>query len=269
MRGRTDQSQRLRFLGGLPIVRSVERAFAVLSGLVSGGAVIAVTVGCDDGSEKPRSAAPRERSQAVVVAAGQEQPAGHRQARSGQDEKKTEVPSGQAKPAPKARPLCEARQPNERKAIDKKRAMARAAAPGEAALPNELPVGGGHATWVNFWAAWCVPCKEEIPRLLAWEKTLTGEGIPFRVVFVSLDDDERQLRDFLAQQDADGLRRTYWLREGVQREEWLAQVGMDTDPRLPVHLLANAKGETYCVVDGAVEDGDLDEVRRLARAASQ
>lgn len=267
MRRRTDQSQRLRFLGGLPLVRSVERTFVVLGRLAVAGAVLSA-LGCDDAGEKPKFAAPRERSQAVVVAAGSEQTASPRPVRNGQHGEKAGA-SGQVKPASKARPLCEARQPSDRKAVDRKRAIAQAGAPGETALPGELPVGGGQVTWINFWAAWCVPCKEEIPRLLAWEKTLTGAGIPLSVVFVSLDDDERQLRDFLAQQAADGLRRTYWLREGAQREQWLAHVGMDTDPRLPVHLLVHTKGETYCVIDGAVEDGDLDEARRLVRAASQ
>lgn len=264
MRRRTDQSQCLRLVGGLSVVSATRRAFLVL-GAAAWGGIVATASGCDDAPDKPGSSAPRERSQAVVVAAGQKAPAGVGTQASGPPGEKAGGENGQAKP--KAGPLCRPWTGKDRKPIDRKRALARAAAPGESPLPEAVPVGGGGATWVNFWAAWCVPCKEEIPRLLAWEKTLAAEGIPFRVAFVSLDDDERQLHDFLAQQGAEGLRRTYWLREGSQREEWLAHVGMDTDPRLPVHLLASGRGETYCLVDGAVEDGDLDEVRRLARAA--
>ena len=48
----------------------------------------------------------------------------------------------------------------------------------------------GGFTWVNFWAAWCVPCREEIPRLMGWQKKLTGTGKSFRLHFVSVDDDE-------------------------------------------------------------------------------
>src|SRR5690606_20944954 len=138
----------------------------------------------------------------------------------------------------------------ERRSVAPEASISQATAPGESALGKSFPVGKGKVTWVNFWAAWCVPCKEEIPRLLAWEKTLSREGKAFELVFVSLDDDERQLQDFLEQQGADGMRRRYWLREGSQRQEWLSRVGMDSDPRLPAHLVVSARGETHCVIDG-------------------
>lgn len=225
---------------------------------------LALSFACDDGANKPAPSASRERSQAVVVAA-EASPGG------------VTAPAVQAAPiaqkagaaSDKPRSLCEPREGNARKAVPPGGGMSRAGAPGEEELASRLPVGSGVVTWVNFWAAWCVPCREEIPRLLAWEKQLNAEGKSFRVVFVSLDDDERQLREFLAKQSAGGLRRTYWLREGTPREEWLAQVGMDTDPRLPVHLLVGTNGESHCVVDGAVEDEDLPAVRQLVSDAAR
>lgn len=43
-------------------------------------------------------------------------------------------------------------------------------------------------------------------------------GGKLRVVFVSLDDDQRQLDDFLKAQPETGVRATYWLKEGKERE---------------------------------------------------
>jgi thiol-disulfide isomerase/thioredoxin len=143
--------------------------------------------------------------------------------------------------------------------------ISRANAPGADPLPETLPVARGKWTWVNFWAAWCVPCKEEIPRLLAWERKLNQSGTPFRLVFVSLDDDTRQLQGFLSQQPADQLRASYWLRDGEEREKWFAGVDLDSDPELPAHLLVDPQGKLRCVVKGAVEDGDYEQLTALVR----
>jgi len=133
---------------------------------------------------------------------------------------------------------------------------------GEAPLPEALPLGAGY-TWLNFWAAWCKPCKEEIPRLLRFEQELSKASPGFKLGFVSLDDDERQLGEFLAQQPSAGLRRSYWLKEGKEREEWLKAAGVESDPDLPFHLLFDAKGKLRCVVKGALEDSDLAALRAL------
>ncbi|HEY3256784.1 MAG TPA: TlpA disulfide reductase family protein [Polyangiaceae bacterium] len=144
-----------------------------------------------------------------------------------------------------------------------RRSISRAQADGEKELPESLAVGAGKWTWINFWAAWCVPCKEEIPRLLAWSKQLTAQGKHFRVAFVSLDDDARQLETFLQSQPPTGLRSTYWLRDGEQRRRWLQDAAIDTDPELPAHLLVDPRGRLRCRVQGAVEDRDFARVATL------
>ena len=85
----------------------------------------------------------------------------------------------------------------------------------------------------------------------------------FKVAFVSLDDDERQLGAFLTEQTSAGLRRTWWLKEGKEREDWLKAAALESDPDLPFHLLFDPKGKLRCVVKGAVEDSDLVSLRQL------
>ncbi|HEY5960782.1 MAG TPA: TlpA disulfide reductase family protein [Polyangiaceae bacterium] len=140
--------------------------------------------------------------------------------------------------------------------------MARRAAEGERDLPEKLTFSTQY-TWINFWAAWCVPCKEEIPRLLDWEKRLTAAGIGFKVLFVSLDDDERQLTAFLGKQPPNGLRRSYWLDDGAPRTDWLAKVGMKPDMELPAHLLVDASAKVRCKIQGAIEDSDYAQLLGL------
>lgn len=140
--------------------------------------------------------------------------------------------------------------------------MSRRVAEGERELPEKLPLSAQY-TWINFWAAWCVPCKEEIPRLLDWEKKLNAAGVSFRVLFVSLDDDERQLTAFLSQQPPTGLRRSYWLEEGSPRTDWLAKVSMKPGMELPAHLLVDASAKVRCKIQGAIEDSDYPQLLGL------
>ena len=112
-------------------------------------------------------------------------------------------------------------------------------------------------------SAWCAPCKEEIPRLNRFEQELVKSAPGFKLAYISLDDDERQLTAFLAGQPPSGLRRTFWLKEGKEREDWLKAAGLDADPELPFHLLFDAKGKLRCVVKGALEDSDLPALKAL------
>jgi thiol-disulfide isomerase/thioredoxin len=164
--------------------------------------------------------------------------------------------------APKPpRALCAGQMSNPGHAAPKK-PISQSVASGEAPLPEALALGSGF-TWVNFWAAWCAPCKEEIPRLNRFEQELVKSAPGFKLAYISLDDDERQLTAFLAGQPPSGLRRTFWLKEGKEREDWLKAAGLDADPELPFHLLFDAKGKLRCVVKGALEDSDLPALKAL------
>jgi len=171
--------------------------------------------------------------------------------------------TSQSAAAPKKpRSLCAGKLQEAGRAFPKKH-LSRAAAKSAAPLPETLTVGSGKWTWLNFWAAWCAPCKEEIPRLLGFEKKLSAAGAPFRLAFTSLDDDERQLADFLDGQPDAGLRASYWLKEGSEREEWLKAAGQSPDAPLPFHLLIDPKGKIRCAISGAVEDGDYAEISSI------
>jgi peroxiredoxin len=52
----------------------------------------------------------------------------------------------------------------------------------------------GKVVLVNFWAAWCTPCAEEIPQLVALQDKYRGQG--FQVIGISMEDRESALRDF-------------------------------------------------------------------------
>jgi thiol-disulfide isomerase/thioredoxin len=210
-----------------------------------------LALGCDNG-DKPPVSAPAERSQIVEAKAGDRAPS---------PPPAEVVPAVQSSPPKAPRALCAGQMSGAGRTVAKK-PVSQSVAAGESPLPESLPLGGGY-TWVNFWAAWCKPCKEEIPRLMRFQRELVKGSPGFKLAFVSLDDDERQLGAFLAEQGVSGLRRTWWLKEGKEREEWLKAAALESDPDLPFHLLFDPKGKLRCVVKGAVEDSDLASLERL------
>jgi hypothetical protein len=87
--------------------------------------------------------------------------------------------------------------------------------------------------------------------------------VRLRLQFVSLDDDRRQLEQFLKDPGETRLTSTYWLEEGEPREKWLVSAGMPADPELPVQLLVDPKGKARCIIQGAVDDSDWPRVAEL------
>jgi cytochrome c biogenesis protein CcmG, thiol:disulfide interchange protein DsbE len=50
----------------------------------------------------------------------------------------------------------------------------------------------GKVVLLNFWATWCVPCRLELPRFAAWQRTYKAEGL--QVIAISMDDDPAMVR---------------------------------------------------------------------------
>jgi peroxiredoxin len=53
----------------------------------------------------------------------------------------------------------------------------------------------GKLVLLNFWAAWCAPCREEMPAFSKWQEAFRAEG--FQVIGVSMDDDAAEAKEFL------------------------------------------------------------------------
>lgn len=47
---------------------------------------------------------------------------------------------------------------------------------------------------VNFWAAWCTPCADEVPQFISLQRKYESQGV--QVIGISIDDSESELRDF-------------------------------------------------------------------------
>lgn len=167
-------------------------------------------------------------------------------------------------PAPPRPPLCEGQLSARPQPFKPRSLPVQRSAEGGAELPADpLKATRGQWTWLNFWAAWCVPCKEELPLLFSWQEKLAGR-VAF--TFVSMDDDERQLREFMEKQPEAGLRQTQWLPDGAVRKAWLEALGLSDEPQLPLQVLLDPKGMLRCRVEGAVEAKDLATLEAIVAA---
>lgn len=199
---------------------------------------------CDDQGKKPPSVT-AERSQGVIATA---------------THSAAPAPAPSPKKVGPQRSLCAGQLDLPGRDFPDDPRPARVTSAGAAELPATL-VTRGAWTWVNLWAAWCVPCKEEIPLLTAWPAKTGGK---LRVAFVSLDDDRRQLDELLAAKPGTGIAATWWLEDGKERGKWMRGCGFsDGDPALPVQLLVDPQGKIRCTVKGSVDDGDLAEVQKI------
>ena len=236
-------------MGRLPAVKQ--------RGLLAGLGLLAA-LGCDSSAEAPA----KSRVQAVLAEAG---------GAPGTPPTTPAQITPRPEPAPpKPRPpLCEGQldsKPRPFKPALPPRQLAREGDKG-AELPDDpLKAARGHWLWLNLWAAWCVPCREELPLLLEWQQKL-GEHVSF--AFFSIDDDERQLSAFLDKQPATGLTRTQWLPDGAVRKAWLEALGLETEPELPFQALIDPEGQLRCTVGGAVEAKDLPVLEQIVSAQSE
>ena len=218
---------------------------------VLGASILAsawMAAGCEnsDATKAAARGASRERSEIVIAKEGVSA------------EPKAPAAAVTTPPAPQlARKVCDG-QPGKPGRDLTKKPLARKAAPGQ--RPPAATLSPGKWIWINLWAAWCAPCKEEMPRLASFASRLAQAGRDVTLAFVSLDDDERQLEQFLASASGGLTSSTYWLRDGRERDDWLTAMGLPKAPDLPVQILVDPRGKVRCTVHGAIEDGDYAEI---------
>ncbi|MDP2155017.1 MAG: TlpA disulfide reductase family protein [Sulfuricella sp.] len=67
--------------------------------------------------------------------------------------------------------------------------------------PLKLEDYRGKVVMVQFWATWCPPCRKEMPSMMRLKAKLTGK--PFVILAVNMGETEKEVKDFLAQVNAD------------------------------------------------------------------
>lgn len=93
---------------------------------------------------------------------------------------------------------------------------------------------------LNIWATWCAPCRRELPSLEKLSDAL--DGTRFAVVGLSIDEDSRQVREYLASKE---ISYPNYIDHGgrwVQQLEWI--------PAYPATLVLGRGGDILAVIKG-------------------
>src|ERR1700686_1642375 len=61
-------------------------------------------------------------------------------------------------------------------------------------MPLRLSDYEGKVILLDFWATWCAPCRDEIPRFIEWQAKDGNQGL--QVIGVSMEDDGQTAQKF-------------------------------------------------------------------------
>ena len=115
----------------------------------------------------------------------------------------------------------------------------------------------GHVVLVNFWATWCVPCREEFPDFVRLEKAYRNRGL--RVIGVSTDlaKDLPKIEKFLAAAPPDFP--NYRKKSGGDDQDFIESVDAKWGGELPFTVLYGKDGKKARVLSGKQSYADLEK----------
>ncbi|MEO8431841.1 MAG: TlpA disulfide reductase family protein [Acidobacteriota bacterium] len=133
-----------------------------------------------------------------------------------------------------------------------------AAAPGAAArLSGELDVRGlqallaeqkGRVVLVNFWATWCVPCREEFPDLIRLQKDLGPRGLTIIGISTDFAGQAAAVEAFLSETRPNF--RNYRKKAGGDDGAFIDTIDESWGGELPFSVLFAADGRKLRVLSG-------------------
>ena len=128
----------------------------------------------------------------------------------------------------------------------------------EPALKSLLGAGAGRARplLVNFWATWCVPCREEMPDLVKIREQYDESRLDF--VLVSLDDPaeiDKAVPEFLAEQRAAHL--TSYLLRAADESVAINLVDPSWSGELPATFIYDRAGAVVFKHKGRIKPAEL------------
>jgi thiol-disulfide isomerase/thioredoxin len=131
-------------------------------------------------------------------------------------------------------------------------------------LADRIAREKGRVVLVNFWATWCVPCREEFPDLTRLDRAYAGRGL--RVLGVSTDvaGQTAAVKAFLAEQKP-GFP-NYRKKSGGDDQVFIDAVDKSWGGELPFTVLFGRDGKKARVFSGKNTYGEYEaEILKLLK----
>ncbi|MGH9364986.1 MAG: TlpA disulfide reductase family protein [Thermoanaerobaculia bacterium] len=115
----------------------------------------------------------------------------------------------------------------------------------------------GHVVLVNFWATWCVPCREEFPDLVRLQNALRDKGL--RVIGVSTDFAKQlsAVEAFLVKNRP--AFPNYHKKTGGDDQEFIDAIDPNWGGELPFSVLYGRDGRKLRVLSGKSSYADFEK----------
>ena len=115
----------------------------------------------------------------------------------------------------------------------------------------------GRVVLVNFWATWCVPCREEFPDLVRLEKKYRDRGLSVVGVSTDLAKDLPAVHKFLTATKPDF--RNYRKKSGGDDQDFIESVDPKWGGELPFSVLYGRDGRKARVLSGKQSRADFEK----------
>jgi thiol-disulfide isomerase/thioredoxin len=114
----------------------------------------------------------------------------------------------------------------------------------------------GKWLYVDFWASWCKPCRETMPKSLALKRELEKENIEF--IYLSLNDKKEKWKSAI---ESDGISKSsnYFIENG-NTSKVIEDLGIKT---IPHYLIYNPKGELVNGFANRPGEGAKEQLKKL------
>ncbi|WP_260705939.1 TlpA family protein disulfide reductase [Edaphobacter flagellatus] len=115
--------------------------------------------------------------------------------------------------------------------------------------PHSFDELAGSPAVINFWATWCVPCKDEMPRLQRLQEKYASNGIKFVAVAIDDADSRGKIPDVLKKRH---IQFPVW--QGASAETLKE---LDLGEMVPATVIVDADGKIIGRIEGEAREKDI------------
>jgi len=123
-------------------------------------------------------------------------------------------------------------------------------------LAEAVAKNRGKVVVVNFWATWCVPCREEFPDLVKLERAWRDRGVAVLGVSIDFAKDVPKIEKFLAASKPDFP--NYLKRSGGDDQDFIDAVDPKWGGELPFTVVYGRDGKKARVLSGKQSYADFE-----------
>ena len=133
-----------------------------------------------------------------------------------------------------------------------------------AGLSNRVGREKGRVVLVNFWATWCLPCREEFPALSRLSRAYAGRGLSVIGVSTDFARETAAVQKFLDEQKPPFP--NYRKKSGGDDQDFINAVDRSWNGELPFSVVYGRDGKKAKVLSGQHSYAEFeDEVVKLLR----